>query len=539
MLSTAAGFQSMLKEGARHYQGLEEAILKNIQACKEISNMTKTSLGPNGMKKMVVNHIDKIFVTSDAATILKEMEIQHPAAKMVLMAAKMQETEQGDATNFVITLAGELLQQAESLIKLGLHPSQIVVGYETALKSALDLLDQQKSWEINDVADETQVLQAIRTSLSSKLSDYSNLIAGLVTKACIRCLPKEKANFDSEYVRVTKILGGSVLDSHVLSGLIVTRNVEGQINRLENPKICVFNAPLDPQSQETKGTVLIKNASELMNYTKSEEELAEKIVKSIADAGVNLIVAGGSISELVLHFIEKYKMMIVKIQSKFELKRLCKAIGASALSRLSAPMPDELGTCDRVHVQEIGSQKVTIFEKQSDTCKLATIVLRGATQNLLDDIERAIDDGVSCYRSLLKDSRFVYGGGATEIKLAQLLEQEANKIKSIDQYAYRQYAQAFEIIPRILIENAGLAQNEMMAQLHKLNSEKPHSLNIQTATLTPSQDLKVYDHLKTKWWAIKLATDAAVTILRVDQIIIAKPAGGPKMPDRGHWDDQD
>ncbi|CAK60513.1 unnamed protein product (macronuclear) [Paramecium tetraurelia] len=521
MLSTAAGFQSMLKEGARHYQGLEEAILKNIQACKEISNMTKTSLGPNGMKKMVVNHIDKIFVTSDAATILKEMEIQHPAAKMVLMAAKMQETEQGDATNFVITLAGELLQQAESLIKLGLHPSQIVVGYETALKSALDLLDQQKIWEITDVADETQVLQAIRTSLSSKLSDYSNLIAGLKRPVLILNM--------SELQKSQVVQYQTVMFSQDLL----------QLEILENPKICVFNAPLDPQSQETKGTVLIKNATELMNYTKSEEELAEKIVKSIADAGVNLIVAGGSISELVLHFVEKYKMMIVKVQSKFELKRLCKAIGASALSRLSAPMPDELGTCDRVHVQEIGSQKVTIFEKQSDTCKLATIVLRGATQNLLDDIERAIDDGVSCYRSLIKDARFVYGGGATEIKLAQLLEQEANKIKSIDQYAYRQYAQAFEIIPRILIENAGLAQNEMMAQMHKLNSEKPHSLNISTATLSPSQDLKVFDHLKTKWWAIKLATDAAVTILRVDQIIIAKPAGGPKMPDRGHWDDQD
>lgn len=146
-----------------------------------------------------------------------------------------------------------------------------------------------------------------------KIHSYSNLIAGLVTKACIRCLPREKSNFDSEYVRVTKILGGSVLDSHVLSGLIVTRNVEGNINSLEKPKICVFNAPLDPQSQETKGTVLIKNAQELLNYTKTEEELAEKIVKSIAEAGVNLIVAGGSISELMLHFVEKYKMMILKV----------------------------------------------------------------------------------------------------------------------------------------------------------------------------------------------------------------------------------
>lgn len=162
---------------------------------------------------------------------------------------------------------------------------------------------------------------------------------------------------------------------------------------------------------------MIKNANELLNYTKSEEELAEKIVKGIADAGVNLIVAGGSISELILHYVEKYKMMIIKVTSKFELKRLCKAVGASALSRLSAPTPDELGTCDLVHVQEIGSKKVTIFDRNSDQCKLATIVLRGATNNLLEDIERAIDDGVNTFKSIIKDPRFVYGGGATEIVL--------------------------------------------------------------------------------------------------------------------------
>ncbi|KAM3146229.1 hypothetical protein pb186bvf_001574 [Paramecium bursaria] len=540
MLSTASGFQSMLKEGARHYSGLEEAILKNIQACKDISNMTKTSLGPNGMKKMVINHIDKIFVTSDAATILKEMEIQHPAAKMVLMAAKMQEQEYGDATNLVITLAGEFLSQAESLIKMGLHPSQIVTGYESALTKTLEILETLTAWKVTDFTDQAQVQKALRTSLSAKLADHTDLITKLVAKACIKSLPKDPNDFDQEFVRVSKIIGGSVHDSRTVNGLIVNRNVEGTITRVDNPRIAIYNAPLDPQSAETKGTVLIKNAAELLNYTKSEEDLAQKLVQSIADTGVTLIVAGGSISELILHFIEKYKIMVLKVTSKFELKRLCKAVGASAVARLAAPLPDEIGTCDRVHVQEIGSHKVTIFERESDVCKLSTIVLRGATQNHLDDIERAIDDGVNLYRSLVKDQRFVYGGGSTEIRLAQLLENEANKIKSLDQYAYRQYAQSFEIIPRILVENAGLNQNEVLAKLHKLNSEKPHTINVyKGGELVPSESVDVFDHLKTKIQAIKLATDAAVTILRVDQIIIAKPAGGPKMPQKQGWDNDD
>ena len=241
------------------------------------------------------------------------------------------------------------------------------------------------------------------------------MITEVVAKACIRCIPKRPEDFDQEFVRVSKILGASIHDSFVLNGLIIQRNSEGTIQRVTNPKVAVYNAPLDPQNSDTKGTVLIKNAKELLNYTKSEEEHAERIVKGIADAGINLVVAGGSVSEIMLHYLEKYRLMVVKVNSKFDMKRLCKALGAVPIARLGAPTPDEIGTCDEVHVEEIGSQKVTIFQKNTDSCKLATIVLRGATTNQLDDVERAIDDAVNVFRSTIRDGRFVYGGGATEI----------------------------------------------------------------------------------------------------------------------------
>jgi T-complex protein 1 subunit theta len=336
---------------------------------------------------------------------------------MVVMAAKMQETECGDGTNFVITLAGELLEQAESLIKMGLHTSYIISGYESALKKAVEFLEKMSIHEIKDVRSLKDVAACLKPTLTSKLLGYSDFFANILADACIKSCPKNTSNFDIEHVRVAKIMGGSVYDSFMLHGLIVTRNAETSINYFSKPKIAVYGQPLDTQASETKGTVLIKNANELLNYTKSEEEHAEKIIKSIADAGVNVIVSGGSISEICLHYIEKYKMMCVRIMSKFELRRLCKCLGAVGIVRMGPPTPEEMGYCDEVVVQEIGSQKITVFKKDTEECKLSTIVLRGSTNNILDDIERALDDGVNTYRMMLKDGHFVAGAGATEIVL--------------------------------------------------------------------------------------------------------------------------
>ena len=333
---------------------------------------------------------------------------------MIVMASKMQEDECGDATNFVITFAGELLQQAESLIKMSLHPSFIISGYTLAMNRAVELLSKMTVFKVEDYKNLEQVTVGIKSALNSKLMGYTDHFSTLIAEACIKSLPTNHANFDVEYIRVAKVLGGSAFDSKVIQGLVVTRNSETSIERVVNPKICVFGSPIDTQAAETKGTVLLKKAEDLLNYSKSEEDHAEKIIKSIADAGVSVIVSGGTVSEICLHFIQKYKMMCVRILSKFELRRLCKCLGATALVRLGAPTEEEMGHADEVYVQEIGSQKVTIFKRETEDCKLSTILLRGSTFNLLDDIERAIDDGVNLYRNLLKENQFVYGAGATE-----------------------------------------------------------------------------------------------------------------------------
>lgn len=207
-----------------------------------------------------------------------------------------------------------------------------------------------------------------------------------------------------------------------------------------DPKIAVYSCPLDCDQADTKGTVLIKNADDLMNYTKGEEDHAEQIVKSIADSGVKVVVCGGSVADIMLHYMEKYKIMVVRVMSKFELRRLARCVGAIQLTRLGAPTAEEMGHADHVFVQEIGSQKVTIFKRDSVDCKLATIVLRGSTNNYMEDIERAFDDSISTFRNLIKDNRFLPGAAAAEIYLAEKLEEEGQKLKGLEQYAYNRYA---------------------------------------------------------------------------------------------------
>jgi T-complex protein 1 subunit theta len=539
MLSTAYGFQNLLKEGSRHYSGLEEAILKNIEACKEISNMTKTSFGPNGAKKMIINYLEKVFVTSDAATIMKELEVQHPAAKLIVMAAKMQESECGDGTHYAVTFAGELLNQAEGLIKLGLHPSQIVLGYEEATKKALEYLEKCSAYEIKDLKNLNDVVKCLRSTVISKLPSVGEFFTTKIAEACIQILPENPRQFEVEHLRTAKILGASMTDSFVMRGLIVNRNVETPtLTSVDKPKIAVYGCPMDTQEAETKGTILIKSADELLNYSKSEEDLAQKFVKAIADAGINCVIAGGSISDIVLHYLEKYRIMTTKVTSKFELRRLCKALGAATMVRLGAPLPDEIGIADKAFVKEIGNQKVVVFQRDSDDCKLATIVLRGSSTNLLEDIERAIDDGVCAYRNLCRDGRFVYGAGAAEIQLAKELETQGNNIDTLDQYAFKQYAKAFEIFPRILLDNAGLNADNFLAKMFaSLSNNVVPALDLEEAQIKSAEEVGIYDHLQTKIWAIKFASEAALTVLRVDQIIIAKPAGGPKPKQNNNWDE--
>lgn len=371
------------------------------------------------MNKMVINHLEKLFVTSDAATIIKESDIHHPAAKMIAMAAKMQENECGDGSNFVITLAGELMAQAQSLLQMGLHPSEILIGYEKAFKFAVEEYDKATCYTLKDIKDQEEVLKCMKSSVASKQYGLEDTLGKLITQACLYAIPRGKSTFSTDNIRVQKILGGGFQDSEVIRGMVCIRQSETSVHHVTKAKVAVFNANIEMQQGETKGTVLFTNADELENYTKSEEDRFEKIIKGFAEAGIKVVVASGAISETAVHFFEKYKIMAVKIMSKWELKRIARAVGATPVIKIETPKPEEIGFADEVHFQEISSQKCIVFRRDEEENKMATIVLRGSTTNNLDDLERAIDDGVNCIKVLCRDKRLVPGAGATEINLAK------------------------------------------------------------------------------------------------------------------------
>lgn len=345
-------------------------------------------------------------------------------------------------------------------------------------------------------------------------------------------MPEEYKEFSVENVRVTKILGGSLSDSEVIHGLCVIRGSETTNHRVKDARVAVFSSPLEAESGDTKGTVLLKTADELANYTKGEEELMEKFVKKLHDAGINVVISGGSISEVCLHYMEKYKIMVLRIHSKFETKRIATALGGSILVRLDAPTPEEIGTASEVYTTEISSTQCTVFRRDEEDNRLATIVLRASTTNVLDDAERAIDDGVNTVKNITRNPAFCAGAGATEIHLASKLQTFAKCQPGLDQYAVERFGQAFEAIPRTIAENAGLNAEEIIAKLYSETAKSPfYGIDVEGTNIDNEvkdmKKLEIFDSMECKSWGIKLAVDAVLTILKVDQIIMSKPAGGP------------
>lgn len=536
----APGFAQMLKEGAKHYSGLDEAVYRNIDACKELAATTVSAYGPLGQNKMVINHIEKLFVTNDAATILRELEVQHPAAKMIVLACQQQEQEVGDGTNFVMVFTGALLEHAESLLRMGLSVTEVTEGYELACKKALDILPSLVCGELKNLRTKEDVLKTIRTSVMSKQYGNEDFLANLITDACISILTG-KVTFNVDNIRVSKILGCGVHQSEVVQGMVFKRYVEGDVTKATNCKVAVYSCPLDSLQTETKGTVIIKSADELMNYSKGEENQIEAQIKSISDAGCSVIVSGGKVGELCQHYCNKYKIMVVRLMSKWDLRRLCRSIGATPLPRITAPTADEAGHCDRVYVDEIGDTSVIIFRQDKEESAIATIVIRGSTDNIIDDVERAVDDGINTFKALTKNGKLLPGAGATEIELAKQITTYGESEPGLEQYAIKKFAESLEHLPRAIAENAGAKATEVLSRLYAAHHEgkKYAGLDIeaQGVGIKDATEMKLEDLYLSKYWGLKFATQAACTILTVDQIIMAKAAGGPKPKENKDWDE--
>jgi T-complex protein 1 subunit theta len=325
--------------------------------------------------------------------------------------------------------------------------------------------------------------------------------------------------------------------------MVFKRFVEGDITQKEKAKIALFSCPVDIMQTETKGTVLIKTADELKSFSHGEESLLEVQIKAIADTGANVVVAGGKFGDMALHFMNKYGMMAVRLNSKFDLRRLAKAVNGTVLPRITAPTSEEMGYCDRVFVDELGDTSVVIFRNDGKESRISTIVIRGATDNYMDDIERAIDDGVNTFKGLTRNGKFLPGAGATEIELSQKLAEYADTLPGLEQYAVRKFAFALETFPKALAENSGVNATELVNKLHLAHKSEGKNQGFDIDSELPAAidvtKTKIFDLYPTKFWGIKYAVSAACTILKVDQIIMAKRAGGPKPRDGVQDQDDD
>lgn len=363
-----------------------------------------------------------------------------------------------------------------------------------------------------------------------------DLLGGLITKACLHTISRQK-KLNVDNVRVQKILGGGIQDSEVIQGMVVLKMALTSVHRVTKCKVAVFNTNIEMNQGETKGTVLFKSAEELENYSKSEEKVFEKFIAGLAEAGVSVVVCTGSFSEMGQHFCEKYGMMAIRIMSKWEMKRIGRAVGATPIVTLTTPTPEELGYADEVKYTEISSQKCIIFRRDDDDNKMATIVLRGSTTAYLDDVERAVDDGVNAIKVLCRDPRMVPGAGACEINMAKKIQAYSKTQPGLDQYAIERFGQALEIIPRTIADNAGLKAETVLADLYSKTEESGAEdyscfgvdvVKGEAADVV-NCEIPVLDLWDTKSWALKLCVDSVLTILKVDQIIMSKPAGGPNM----------
>ena len=432
---------------------------------------------------------------------------------------------------------------------------------------------------VADLYSKEELGKALRTVVAAKQSGSEDILAPLIAEAVQAVLPKNPANFNVDNIRVVKIMGGDLTQSRVIKGMVFGREPDGIVKKARNAKVGVFSCPIDTSQTETKGTVLLKNAKEMLDFSTGEESQLEAAIKELYDSGLRVVVAGSTVGELALHYLNRMNILVIKIMSKFELRRLCRVCGATPLARLGAPMPDEMGKIDVVETTEIGGDRVTVFRQESDTAvtRTATIVLRGATQNHLDDVERAIDDGVNVIKAVTKDPRLVPGAGASEMQLVERIMAFADKTPGLPQYAIRKYAEAFEVIPRTLAESCGSDATEVLARLYTAHqrriassdvkprqqindadsasdeedsdeetgtseSEEPYwttGVDLETTNgVLDALDEQILDLLVSKSWAIKLATDAARTVLSVDQIIVARQAGGPKPPGpNANWDE--
>ncbi|MHC1592950.1 MAG: thermosome subunit beta [Methermicoccaceae archaeon] len=521
----------ILKEGTQRTRG-KDAQYNNITAAKAVANAVKTTLGPKGMDKMLVDPLGDIVITNDGVTILKEMDIEHPAAKMVVEVAKTQDDEVGDGTTTAAVLAGELLENAEELLEQDVHPTVIASGYRMASKKAEEILQGFATTVAAD--DEKSLINLANTAMTGKGAESARDILSKIAVEAVKAVVEVtdgKNDVDIDNIKVEKKVGGSTEDTTVIKGMIIDKErVHANMpKKVADAKIALLSCAIELKDTEVDAEISITSPDQLEQFLNQEETMLKGMVQKITDSGANVVFCQKGIDDMAQHFLSKAKVFAVRRVRKSDIEKLSRATGGKIITNLDDIKSEELGIAELVEEKKVGTEDM-VFVTGCKNPKSVSILIRGGTEHVIDEIERALTDALRGVEATIETGKLVAGGGAPEIELALRLREYSNTLRGREQLAVQAFAQSLEIIPRMLAENAGLDPIDKLVELRSAheNGNIHAGLDVFTGNIVNMWDEGVVEPLKIKSQAIASAAESAVMVLRIDDVIAASrgPGGG-------------
>jgi len=526
----------ILKEGTKRDKG-KDAQFNNIAAARTISDAVRSSLGPRGMDKMLVDSMGDVIITNDGVTILKEIDVQHPAAKMLVEVAKTQDAEVGDGTTTSVILAGELLKKSLDMVDANVHPTIIAAGYRLANDKAQELLKQVSlKVSIND----NDILQKIaETAMISKQVNSSKEFFGkLVVDAVKTITEKTKDGYSADLrnIQTVKKTGGSMEETELIKGLIIDKEPvhTSMPKSLKNAKVALIDAAFEIKKTEIDAKIEINDPSQLNAFLAEEENMLRRMVAKMKEIGAQAVFCQKGIDDLAQHFLAKEGIYAARRVKKSDMEKLSKSTGANIINKIEEMTKEDLGTAGSIELKTIQDEQMTFVTGLKDT-KVVSILIRGGTTHVIDEIERSLVDAWSVVKVAIEDGMMVTGGGSTAVEIAIRLREYAASVGGREQIAIDAFASAMEIIPTTLAENAGLDPIDVLIEMRKQHSagKKSAGLNPYTGKVEDMFKLNVIEPYRIGKQAINSATDAAVLILRIDDVIAARGMAMPSGPPGG------
>jgi len=523
----------VLPEGAQRVLG-RDAMRINIAIGYAVANIVKTTLGPKGMDKMLVSDLGDIVITNDGATILEEMNVDHPAAKLMVEIAKTQDKEVGDGTTTSVVIAGNLLKKAGELLDQGIHPTVIIKGYDLASQRAEEVLDRVSE---PVKATDTEILQKIALiAMGSKgigTDAEKKKIADIISTAVMQVSLEKNGKYsvDLDLIKIEKKAGGHVMDTELIRGVLVDKEIvhSGMPKAAKKAKILLLDSALEIEKTETDAKIEITSPDKMQAFLEQEEKMMKEMVEKIAATGANVVFCQKGIDDLVQHFLAKKGIMAVRRVKKSDMEKLSRATRGSIASSLEDLKEDDLGAAGSIEERRVGGAAMVFVEKCEDP-KSVTIFVRGGTDHVVSEVERAVVDARGAVASALEDGRYVVGGGSVEMEINRELNNYAIEIGGREQLAIQAFADALECIPKALAENAGMDVIDTVVTLknkHKKNDGKTVGVDVLAGKVGDLKKIGILEPARVKTQAISSATETARLVLRIDDIISSKGGGGP------------